>query len=93
MNILEDIKKDKLIQKYMYKYTWISGESTTVYPIMVYRCKSYIIDITIQIDTKRNYFKKLIERYMNKYKNIEYAYFSKTDNSCPSYLYFKLKEE
>lgn len=93
--IVEEIKNDKLIQKYIYKYTWVSGENTQVFPITIYMGKkddyNTIKEITIQIETKRNYFKKLIERYTNKYKEIDYVYFTKNDDSCPSELVFKMK--
>lgn len=91
-NIIEEIKNDKLIRKYMYKYIWVSGSSTKVFPIMIYKGNDDTIkEITIQINTKRNYFKKLLERYKSKYKEIDYAYFGKNDDSCPSVLVFKMK--
>ena len=90
--ILKEIQKDKLINKYLYQYTWLSGCNTKVYPISARYEKNKIKEITIQIKTKKNYFKKLIERYKSKYKNINYGYFAKNDNSCPSELIFKFKE-
>ena len=88
--ILKEIQNDKLINKYLYKYTWLSGSSTTVYPITVWEKDKTIV---IQINTDKNFFKKLIERYKNKYKNIENADFFKSDGSCPSRLIFKIKED
>lgn len=88
-NIIQEIKKDKLINKYLYNYTWLSGCSTTVYPINIIYNNDKIKEIIIQINTKRNYFNKLIKRYIKKYKNIKYAYFTKNDDSCPSELIFK----
>jgi len=89
--ILEEIQKDKLINKYLYQYTWLSGSGTKVYPICAKYKNNKINEIIIQINTKRNYFEKLIERYKGKYNKIEYGYFSKTDDSCPSQLVFKFK--
>ena len=34
---IEDLKKEKLVQKYLYSYTWLSGSSTNVYPIKVWK--------------------------------------------------------
>lgn len=89
--ILEEIQKDKLINKYLYQYTWLSGSSTKVYPISARYEKNNIKEITIQINTEKNLFNKLIERYKNNYKNIDYGYFWKSDGSCPSQLVFKFK--
>ena len=91
-NILEDIKNDKLINKYLYKYTWLSGSSTPVYPIEIYKDKEVWKEIRIQINTNKNVFNKLIERYKNKYKEIEHILFFKSDGSCPAVLMFKLNE-
>lgn len=92
MDIITELKQDKLIQKYLYEYTWLSGSSTYVYPIMVYRTKDdRIKEITLQIKTDKNVFKKLIERYKSKYNDILYGYFSKSDGSCPSSLVFTFK--
>lgn len=91
-DIINEIKNDKLIQKYLYQHIWTSGSSTLVYPVEIWRNKDETIrEIIIQIDTKRDYFKKLIKRYEEKYKEIEYSYFDKTDDSCPSRLVFKFK--
>lgn len=85
----DEIYNDKLIQKYIHKGTWLSGSSTNVYPITIWERSR---KVEIQIDTKRNVFKKLIERYKEKYSEIEYGYFWETDDSCPSQLTFKFKE-
>lgn len=90
--ILIDLQKDKLINKYLYQYKRLSGNNTTVYPISAKYKNNKINEIIIQINTQRNYFKKLIERYQNNYKNINYIYFTKNDGTCPSELVFKFKE-
>lgn len=93
MNILEEIKNDKLIQKYLCKYIWTSGSSTKVAPITIWKDKNNSIrEIILQIDTDKNVFNKLIGRYKNKYSDIYYIYFDKTDGSCPSQLVFKRRE-
>lgn len=82
----EEIYNDELIRKYMCKYVWLSGSSTKVFPIQIWGERR---EVELQIDTKKNVFNKLIERYKEKYNEIEYAYFDKTDDSCPSRLVFK----
>lgn len=86
--IVEDIKNDKMMQEYLLKYTWISGSSTIVYPIMIWKH-----DITLQVITDRNVFKSFIERIVNKYSDvILYGCFLKSDGSCPSTIKFYYKE-
>lgn len=87
--LLQEIKQDKLLQKYLYKYTWLSGSSTIVYPIMLYDNKIWS-EITLQLDTDKNVFNKLIERYINNFNFIEKIIFCKSDGSCPSRLIFKI---
>ena len=94
MDIIEEIKAEKLIQKHLYKYVWLSGDSTYVYPFMLYQSKDKKPkELTIQLTTNKNVFNKLIERYKSKYKEIDYAYFRKSDGSCPSWLCFIFKEQ
>lgn len=86
--ITNDIIQDKLIQKYLCRYGWISGSSTMVYPIMVWKH-----DIVLQVTTDRNVFKGFIDRIMKKYNNVlEWGCFWKSDGSCPSTITFQLKE-
>lgn len=88
-DFIKEIENDKLIKKYLYQGIWLSGSSTYVYPITIWNTSK---QITIQLTTDKNLFNKLIKRYKNKYKNIDYAYFWKSDGSCPSTLNFKFKE-
>lgn len=83
-NLLEE---EKLIEKYLLKYAWISGSSTTVYPIMVYRD-----EIVFQLDNTRNVFDKLIDRVLKKYDFIKYMSYWKSDGSCPNTLTIWFKE-
>lgn len=83
-NLLEE---EKLIEKYLLKYAWVSGSSTTVYPIMVYRD-----EIVFQLDNTRNVFDKLIDRVLKKYDFIKYMSYWKSDGSCPNTLTIWFKE-
>ena len=86
--IVEDIKNDKMMQKYLLKYAWVSGSSTIVYPIMIWKH-----DITLQVITDRNVFKSFIERIVDKYSDVIWCgSFWKSDGSCPSTITFYYKE-
>ena len=63
--IVNAIKGDKTLAKHIYKHTWISGSSTTIYPITL-----WLTDVCIQLDTHKNLFKKCIERILAKYPNL-----------------------
>lgn len=87
--IVNELEKETLIQKYKYKHIWLSGSSTQVYPIMIYKNNTEnTIEIRIQIRVKRNYFKGLLDKY-KKYDNYLCGWFDKTDSSCPSVLVLK----
>ena len=78
--IVNAIKGDKTLAKHIYKHTWISGSSTTIYPITL-----WLTDVCIQLDTHKNLFKKCIERILAKYPNLfKNGYFCKNDDSCPA---------
>lgn len=84
----EMIARDSLIKKHVYKGTWISGSSTEVYPITVWRS-----DITVQLQTKRNLFRACIKRIVSASGGLlEDGYFSRGDGSCPARLVFLLKK-
>ena len=95
--MVEEIKSDKLIQKYIYKYTWVSGENTQVFPITIYMGKKddydTIKEITIQIETKRNYFKKLIERYQQINKSVDSLLLALNDDLSGDFELLELIEE
>lgn len=85
--VVEEIKNEPLMKKYLYNHTWVSGSSTTVYPVMIWNN-----DVDFQLSTHNNYFKKFIERICNKYSDvISKGYFNKLDGSCPSVLCFRFK--
>ena len=88
-DFVDELQNDKLIKKYLEVGTWLSGSSTIVCPITIWERSR---EVVLQLTTDRNVFNKLIERYKNKYNNIEYGYFDKRDGSCPSILVFKFKE-
>lgn len=82
--IIEIIESDKLIQKYMYKYIWISGSSTQVAPITVWSDGIYI-----QIHTRKNVFAKCIGRIVKASDGLlSKGSFVKRDGSCPDILVF-----
>lgn len=99
-SLLDDIMQDPTIEKYRYKYTWIAGSSTVVYPITVWSSH-----ITIQLDygvkkcdaksfNKR--YEKILERTMNAIADrhqdvVKYAYLSAQDDSCPATMTFKFR--
>ena len=92
-NLMQKLRNDKLINKYLARGCWLSGSSTIVYPFTIYRNKDGSInDITIQLNTSKNVFNKLIARYKQEFEYIEYMYFWKSDGSCPSMLTIKCKE-
>ena len=33
---IEELNKEEMVKKNLYRHTWLSGSSTTVYPIAVY---------------------------------------------------------
>lgn len=87
-DFIKEISQDKLLQKYITKYNYLSGCNTIVYSISLWK-SSNKQQVIIQIMTTKNIFNKIIKRYMNKYKNIKNGYFYKNDNSCPNELIFE----
>ena len=84
-DIVEDLKNEPLVKKYLLDHTWLSGSSTTVYPITVSGPGK---DVIVQLSTDKNVFNNLLKKYMEKYP--VQAHFWKSDGSCPSTLNFKL---
>lgn len=87
-NIVQQVAKDKMFAKYIQSNTWLSGSSTTVYPIVISEVSKQII---FQLNTNKNVFKKFIERTCVKHDMLTYGYFSKSDGSCPSEIVFYYK--
>jgi hypothetical protein len=86
---IEDLKKEKLVQKYLYSYTWLSGSSTNVYPIKVWK-----ESIVLQWSSDKAIFDKFIQRVVEKNSDIfSRGIFWKSDGSCPSRITFYFKDE
>ena len=82
MNIRELIDKIKLhplCKKNLYPYTWLSGASTNVYPIEVYKPENRI---TLQWWSDRNC--PAFIRWIESFDIVDKAQFWKSDGSCPS---------
>ena len=77
------------VKKYLLDHTWISGSSTEVSPITV--CQH---DIEIQWDNDKEPTKLIeeLEEIGKKMNIVKYVGFSKTDGSCPSYIYIELTQ-
>ena len=83
-----DFQNDRLVKKYLCTNTWVSGSSTTVYPIMVRKN-----EIIFQWNSDKRIFDQFINRTVERYKDLlEAGYFWKSDGSCPSTITFKVKE-
>lgn len=75
------IKNDTAVKEHLLKYTWTSGSSTVVYPVEFDCAGNHIV---LQWDSRNtNTAKHFIER-MKQTKCVSYAYFNKSDGSCPS---------
>jgi len=84
-DFIEMLKKEPIVKKNLYKYTWTSGSSTTVKPIMIWQDT-----VELQWDSNRKP-EKWIEKMVAKGEGlVKYGYFSKSDGSCPSSIAFKL---
>lgn len=84
---IEDFKREKLTQKYLYKYTWLSGCSTTVYPITIWEN-----EIVFQWESSKNIFNKFISRIVKENADLfSKGLFWKSDGSCPSTITFYFK--
>ena len=90
MKILIDyLNNQKLVKKYLYKNTWLSGCSTYVSPITC--CETYIF---LEWASDKNIFNKFIQKVVNENADlIESGYFSKGDGSCPSEIIFNFKKK
>lgn len=81
-NVCDFIKNDKVIAKYIYKGTWLSGSSTIVYPITVWKND---IHIQLEHNARSNYFKGFIKRIKKTFGLT--AIFVKSDGSCADIIY------
>ena len=85
--IVDELKQEPMVKKYLYDTTWLSGSSTTVYPIEIGKQ-----DITLQWKSDKNIFNSFIKKIVDKYPEISDGWFSKTDGEEPSSITFKLAE-
>lgn len=90
---IEEIKKEEMVKKNLYEYTWLSGSSTTVYPITVWVESFPTSEVVFQWKSDRQ-CNRFINKMVEKFKDIiEEGYFWKSDGSCPSTITFRLKEK
>lgn len=86
---IEQLKSDKIVKKNIYSYSWLSGCSTHVSPITVWKN-----EIVLQWGTDRRIFDKWIKRVVERNGDlIKSGRFWKSDGSCPSTIIFWLKEK
>ena len=83
--LLTLIEQDKTWQRYGYKDYWISGSSTIVYPITLWKN-----DIIVQWTKCRKItIERFINRIINKSKKLlKGKTFVKSDGFCPNYIIF-----
>ncbi len=87
-HFIKEILKDSIVDKNLCNRTWLSGSSTTVFPVTI--CKKKIV---FQWNSDRRIFDKFIKRIVEKYNDLLIdGYFWKSDGSCPSTITFVLKE-
>ena len=86
--IVADLKEEPLVKKYLYDTTWLSGSSTTVYPIEIGK-----EDIILQWKSDKNVFNSFIKRIVDKYPEISDGWFNQTDGEEPSSITFKLVQK
>lgn len=87
--VIEIVKSNKTIAKYIKTDYWISGSSTYVYPITTWLTTLEFPHIEIQLENnaKERYLRKAIEKIKNENKDIiRYMYFCKYDGSCPDII-------
>jgi hypothetical protein len=88
---VDELVKEPIIQKHLYRDTWLSGSSTVVYPIEV---NARLDSVSIQIAGRHNYYKKFIQRVVENHPGVVVrGYFRPNDGSCPAEIEFKLNGE
>jgi hypothetical protein len=75
--------------KYIYDYSWTSGSSTEVYPIMVW---SEQVDFQVSTNDKRHFTKKSLLKIVERFPQLKGARYFQNDGSCPNELVFYYKE-
>lgn len=85
--IIEIIKRNKTIAKYIDTDCWVSGCVTNVYPISVWLTdlKYPHIEIQLKHTAKEGYLRKAIEKIkVENSRLIKNMLFCKNDGSCPN---------
>ncbi len=83
---IEYLKNQKIVNKNLYKYCWLSGCQTEVHPITVWEQSKRIV---LQWNSDRKIFDKFIERVKAENPGfITAGIFRKSDGSCPSTITF-----
>ena len=88
--IYETIRNSRFFKDCAYKHTWISGSSTPVHPLTIFREDGIReINIEIQCDSmkgKGRYgkFRRLMAELKSRYPRMK-GRFVKMDDSCPDY--------
>lgn len=86
---ITEFQNEKLVTKYLYEHTWLSGSSTTVRPITIW---SREIDVQWKCD--KRIFDRFIDRIIAKNSDLfKSGVFWKTDGSCPSRIVFFFTDE
>lgn len=86
---IADLKEEKMVQKYLYPTTWLSGSSTNVRPITVWRRS-----VDLQWSSRKRIFNKFIERMVKENSDlISGGIFVVGDGSCPPYISFDFNKE
>lgn len=84
---IKKLKDEPLVKKYLAS-AWISGSSTTVYPITVWEDT-----IVLQWSCRKSYFGKFIQRIVRENPDIlSDGWFAKHDGSCPAEIVFKRRK-
>ena len=90
---IEELKKETMVKKNLYEHTWLSGSSTTVYPISVWHESFPTSEVELQWKSDKR-CDKFINKMVEKHKEIiKEGYFWKSDGSCPSTIIFRLREK
>lgn len=88
-NVLLAILNEPTIAKHIYGYSWVSGSTTEVHPLTIWRD-----GLSIQMDTRKNYFEKAIVRVLEKHSDIFCeGWFNRHDGSCPATIWFNFTDE
>ena len=86
--LIDFVRGNEEVKKYLSKYSWTSGSSTEVHPVALWRD-----ELILQIETKKNVFENLIAEVKQKFDFVKSGYFNETDNSCPAELVFIFKND